>query len=257
LSPEHLRIGLGASYAVMARVRGAHVVDWHMQQWVPAASGLPWQQALSVANSWLAQDKTKGQKAHVALSSELAPMQLLPWREDVTSPEQQVLLAGAQYRRVYGDIAAHWKVSVQPTGYAQPWLISAADERLLSALDSQLPGVKVQSVQPLAVSLFNSLHKQLAASSWLLLAEPERVTALLVRDGQWQMLQTFPMASLQNESAKNLLLREVRLAGLEEEQASFYTVGCSVTGAVTLDAGWQAETSVSAQTPLHLLGGRA
>jgi hypothetical protein len=259
LSPEYLHIGIGASYAAMARVRGARVVDWHMQQWAPAASGLPWQQALSAVSSWLVQDKTKRQKARVVLSSELAPMQLLPWREDVTSPEQQALLASAQYRRVYGDAAAHWKVSVQPTGYALPWLSSAADERLLIALDSQLPGVKVQSVQPLAVSLFNSVHKKLAASSWLLLAEPEQVTALLVKQGQGQgqVLQTFPTAALQAESVKNLLLREVRLAGLEEGQASLYTVGRSMTGAVALDPGWQADAGIPAQAPLHLLGGMA
>ncbi|GBG15167.1 uncharacterized protein NMK_2770 [Novimethylophilus kurashikiensis] len=257
LSPDHLRIGLGASYAVMARVRGVQVVDWHMQQWAPAASGLPWQQALSTVSSWLAQDKTKGQKADVVLSSELAPMQLLPWREDVVSPEQQALLASAQYRRIYGDVAAHWKVSVQPTGYAQPWLSSAADERLLTALDTQLTGVKVHSTQPLVASLFNPLHKKLATSSWLLIAEPERVTALLIRQGQWQMLQTFPTAALQAESAKGLLLRELRLAGLEEEQSSFYTVGCSMTGAVALDVGWSADASIAPQAPMYLLGGRA
>lgn len=266
LFPEHIRIGLGSSYAVLARVKGGKVTHWQMQTWHPASAAPLWQQALASVNAWLAELSPRGARIAATLSPELAPLHLLPWRDDVTGAEQQGLLAAAHFRRIYGAAIDHWKTSIQPSGYGNPWLASATDERLLQGLSEQIRsvGATLASVTPLPISLFNALRQRLAASAcWLVVPELECLTALHWRDGQWQLLRTLPIAALQREPLADLLLRETRLAGLPDIPATIYAAaaGSSAAGldsaAITLDPGWHCAPAVAPGSPVHLLGGRA
>lgn len=264
LFPEKIRIGLGASYAVLARIKGGIVSSWRMQTWQPSAAQA-WQQPLAAATSWLAELSPRNTHVGVLLSAELAPLQLLPWRDDVVGTEQQSLLASAHFRQIHGGVAEHWKVLAQPSGYGKPWLASATDEHLLKALTEQLraTGARLASVTPLTISLFNALHARLVESAcWLLVPEPQRLTALHLREGQWSLLQTLPMAALQSESLADLLLRETRLVGLPDVAAKVYLATGRLPAApfdstcTALDPGWKFSPGVPPESPLHLLGGR-
>jgi hypothetical protein len=255
--PEQLRIGLGASYALLVRVNGAKVTHWQMQTWNSSNPSLPWQQALTAISSWLAELKPRGMRITATLSAELAPLHLLPWRDDAISAEQQALLASTHFRRIHGESIGHRKIIAQPSGYGQPWLACAMDEELLQALTGQLHGAKLVSVQPLPVSLFNALHARLTAPAcWLLVPEPDCITALHIRKGQWNLLQTLPAAAFHGESPNELLQRETRLAGLPDMPASIYSVASIAPGGISLDAGWLRSGAMSPDSPLHLLGGR-
>jgi hypothetical protein len=128
----------------------------------------------------------------------------------------------------------------------------------------QATGARLASVTPLPVSLFNTLHAQLnAPACWLLVSEPQRLTALHVREGQWNLLQILPMVALQHEPLADLLMRETRLAGLPDMAEKFYlaTEGLPVvpfdSTCTALDPGWRFAAGVSPGSPLHLLGGRS
>jgi len=263
LFPEKIRIGLGTSYAVIAQIKGGMVSNWRMQTW-QSATATAWQLPLATVSSWLAELDPRNACISVALSSELAPLQLLPWRDDVTRGEQQSLLASANLRRIYGVAAEGWKVLTQPSGYESPWLACATDEKLLQALTEQVlaSGARLSSVTPLSLSLFNALLARMnAPSCWLLVPEPKRLTALCFQEGQWRLLQTLPMASLQHEPLADLLLRETRLAGLPDMTAKIYLVtrGLHATSldstCIALDPGWKFSPEVPPESPLHLLGG--
>jgi hypothetical protein len=263
LFPEKIRIGLGASYAVLAQIKGGMVSSWRMQTWQPT-SATAWQQPLAAVTSWLAELSPKSAHVGVVLSAELAPLQLLPWRDDVTGAEQQSLLASAHFRQIHGGMAEHWKILAQPSGYGKPWLASATDEHLLQALAEQVhaTGARLASVTPLTMSLFNVMHTRLSAPAcWLLVPEPQRLTALHFREGLWSLLQTLPMTALQHEPLADLLLRETRLAGLPDMAAKIYlaTGGLPATPfnstCTALDPGWRFAPGVPPESPLHLLGG--
>lgn len=257
LFPDQYRIGLGASYAVLAKVRGRKVMHWQMQSWSNAESTIPWQRSLSVVSAWLAQAKP-GARAIVTLSADLAPMQLLPWREDVTNNEQQSLFANARFRSIYGEAVDNWKLITQPTGYDQPWLASAMDDQLLSALSDQLKGVSVVSAVPLSISLFNTYRTKLpTAASWLLVPELDSLTALYLSGGSWQLLQTIPVSSLRHEAISDILQRETLLAGLKQMPAQIYTAStlAGLNDVINLDAGWEPDQAILPGAALHLLGG--
>lgn len=256
LFPDHIRIGLGASYAVLARVDGAQVVEWHMQTQAVPSTDAPWQPALNAISDWLAEFKPRRLRVGVTLSSELAPLHLLPWRDDITQAERQALLAADHFRRIYGDAAMHWKINVQPTGYGQPWVAAAIDQRLLQALPEHFQGKAPTSLKPLALSLFNSVRTKLTApSGWMLAPEPMRTTVIHMRNQQWALLKTLPDAG--KEPLNDRLLREAQLAGLTDIPGTVYSPAQAGSGITLLDHGWRSGAYVATDSPLHLLGGRA
>ena len=278
LFPEHIRIGLGATYAVMARVKNHQVTHWQMQDFEPAAhspaSGQsnPWQNAVSAISEWLPEVAPRGARVSITLSGELALLHLLPWRADAHAA-QQALLAKSHFRHVYDQFSESWEISVTPTGYGAPWLAAATDNVLLQSLKQLVSstGAHLLTVTPLAIALFNYYWGQLGKSaSWLLIEEPATLTALHLRNRQWQLLKVLPIDVLQRESIAQMLLRETRLAGLPDEFSTMYlssdqyadiqlrepddTLGA---GPIQLHPGWKPVADIPRHSPLHLLGGVA
>ncbi|MBZ4201540.1 MAG: hypothetical protein LAC70_00240 [Methylovulum sp.] len=258
LFPDQLRIGLGASYAVLAKVSGHKVAHWRMQTWDSTdITATPWERALSAISGWLAEMKPHRLSVIVTLSGELAPLHLLPWREDVASSEKQALLAQSNFRRIYGEVAAHWEATSQPTGYGQPWLASAVDQHLMSALKERLIGVKLASVMPLSLSFFNALQHQLSDNTfWLLVPEQEKLTAIYCQNQEWKLVRTLPISALKHEPIKKLLTREIKLAGLIEQPSKIYAASAksSWKEVSSINPGWKSEEKSLADAPFHLLG---
>lgn len=261
---DPIRIGLGATYAIVANVRNSRVADWHMQQFAAPAQQSAWQLPLESAMDWLTQMSPRNASVHVTLSVELAPLHLLPWREEITRDDQQTVLARNHFLRVHGDAASNWKVQVCPTAYGAGWLASAVDEVLLQSLTQQVRALNahVQVVEPLLVSHFNRRQRRLRkADCWMLLAEPEKMVALHLREGRWQLLQTLPSTALRDEPLDEVLLRESRLAGLVDTVSELLLLGATIgqtyagSDASTLDIGWQtAGSGMEDPHSLHLLG---
>ena len=261
LFPKRYRLGLGATYAALAEVRGGMLMNWRMQAWA-ANTATNWQTSLAAAVTWLRELEAHGAKVSIVLSAELAPLQLLPWRDDATRTKQQELIASAQFRRIHGEVVVSRRIRVQPTGYGQPWLASAMDERLLAALTEQLQaaGASVAGVRPLPLTLFNTARGRLRGSAgWLIIAEPQWVTAIHWRDNYCQLLQTLPASALQGEALRELLQRETRLANLPDRSCNYYLFGppsLRLADCSALDAGWKFHASVTQDSPCYLLGGR-
>ncbi len=267
LYPREIRIGMGATYAVLACLKGKQVIHWEMQKFDATSdysSTQPWQEALSILSLWLEEQAPRGGVVKVMLSAELALLHLLPWREDLQNVKHQELLAKSHFRRIYDKFSDTWKTSVTNTGYAAPWLASAIDGDLLESIVQLVSsnGAKLKSVTPLSISLFNHMCKDLdQAASWVLVAEPATLSALLVKQGQWQLIQRFPANSLQSEPLAQILLRETRLAGMPEEPAAIYLatnvsneLNFEHVGYIKLDVPWHATPKVPFNSPLHLLG---
>lgn len=276
LFPDQIRIGLGASYAALAKVRGSKVMAWRLRQFAASATQPVWQPSLNCVDEWMAELAPHGAEVKVALSAELAAVHLLPWRDDITRAEQQVLLAQSHFRRIFDDTAeqfsadaAQWKTSVYPTAYGAGWLASGVDNVLLHELTQHLHGrgKRLQAVTPLSISLFNGLRQRLQKTDcWLLVNEPEKLVALHLRQGRWQLLLTLPAATLQHEPAAQMLLRETRLAGLADTPTELFVVDDETTAVADSDylrlaSGWRPAAGSAATNRIdhswYLLGAAA
>ncbi len=261
LFPEKIRIGLGLSYAVLAKTKGAQVTEWKMECWDHAPS---WQPALDAACGWLATTRSGPVRVSVVLSAAIAPLCLQPWRDDMQQANQQGLLTMARFREIYSEAKLQWKFSVDDTGFGEPWLASATDDALLKALNTEIEiaGGKLTSVQPCAVSVLNAVIRRIKLSGfWLLIPDQERLTVLYLQNHNPILVQCLPLQAVRQGSLREHLLREMRLAGLADDVKNIFMATSgkldeSLQGQFSrIDPGWRMDLPVASSAPLHLLGG--
>lgn len=265
LSPEHLRIALGPGYAMLAELAGGKIAHCRVHL-PPPGEPASWQANLAVVADWLRERASRRASAAVALGAELAPLQLMPWRDDASREREQALLAAARFRAIYGKPAEDWVIRVAPSGFGRPWIAAGIDAQLPQAIDDMLRSLnlRVASLQSLPISLGNALAGRIREqNAWLLTAEPRVATAMLWRDGRLSLVKTMPLASFGGAPLAEILLRECRIAGLPDLAADIHVAGMQFlpTGvgmdAVAADPGWKFHADIPTTLPVHLLGGRA
>lgn len=225
LFPEHIQIGLGTSYASIGIVKSGRVSYFQFQYVQSEANAeYPWHPSLTLIQNWLAALGSRRANIHVYLSSELAALHSLPWRDELTEPSQQRLIAINHWQKVYGQAAADWDVQISSTAYGQPWLASGVDAHLLAQLQA-LSGQTLKSVQSVTISLFNQLHQQCKARDyWFVVREPHRINAIYMQNKRLLLLRTLPVDAINADTLNDVLLREIRLAGLADLNASVYVI---------------------------------
>lgn len=259
LSRKYYRLGLGASYVLLAEVHGRHIKSLRMKTWENTTKD-GWQPALQTASSWIHEIPSQGLSIDVFLSAELVQLQLLPWRDDATSVDQQSLLVKARLQDIYGENAHDHLIRMEATGYGQPWLSASVERDLLDSIIDEFKavGVKTLEIQPLSISLFNSVRNSLRGpANWLLVIENKLVTAMHLRNDQWQVVQTLPISYLEFESLKDLLQRETTLAGLNNEPCGYHIFGDAghdKTKFDALDPAWNFQGQTPGRKLLHLIG---
>lgn len=255
--PKTWRIGLGARYLIAARSRGSQLLDVHEQHWPQADPQL----ALQALETWLEDKSGQPLTMDVTLSAQFAPVSVLPWREEMSLPAEQRLLAQHHYRRIYGDAATDWPCLVHASAIGQPWLSSTMDAHLLQQLHAIAAHhqARLRSVQPLSSALYRHLRSRLPADGWLAIPEPGQCSLLHWADAHWQLWTCLP--ATEQASLTMLVAREQRLAGLTERELPIYSLPgidarhdeCNKQeGVHLLQAGWSHTGTV--QRSLHLLG---
>ncbi len=267
MSPDHIRLGLGNSYAVLAKIKGNKLTHWRMQTW-PLSGDVKttnhgWQRGIEAVTSWLAEFNMRSSQVSVFLSAELGLLHLLPWRDDAQDPSSQAIIANSYFSRVHSNFSQQWKTVVEPTGFEQPWIASAVSNDLLQSFNQILnnESCNLHSVEPLCLSIYNEVRRQLGKTAcWLIVPETTKLNTIHLRGGHIQLLCNLPADSLQHETISSLLLRESRLAGLPDAPTSIFIVTANnVTDTVKhtsimLDIGWKPASSIPLTNPFHLIG---
>lgn len=267
LSPDHIRIGIGNSYAVLAKIKGNKLTHWRMQTWPLTVDVTTtthgWQHGIEAIATWLAELNVRSSQVSVLLSADLGLLHLLPWRDDAQDPSSQAIIANSYFSRVHSNFSQQWKTVVEPTGFEQPWIAGAVNSDLLQSFNQILDKASchLHSVEPLCLSIYNEVRHQLGKTAcWLLVPETTKLNAMHLRGGHIQLLCSLPADSLQNESMTSLLVRESRFAGLPDIPNSFYIVTANkVTdkleqNSIMLDIGWKPVSSIPLTDPFHLIG---
>lgn len=266
--PDHIRIGLGNSYVVLAKVSGNKVTYWRTQNWLSTPEApttqYGWQHSMDIAIGWLTELDLHNASVQIILSTELGLLHLLPWRDDVQDVATQAIIANSYFSRVHSNFSPQWKTAVEPTGFGQPWIASTVDNELLQSLNESLNAnsCKLKSVELLSLSIYNHVRNYLDKTAcWLLVSEPAKLNAIHLRNGNFQLLCTLPTDSFQHESINSVLLRESRLAGLPDMPSSIFIAAtkkasdAATTPSTMIDAGWKfAPDVVPSVSPLYLIG---
>ncbi|WP_233093828.1 hypothetical protein [Azotobacter chroococcum] len=187
--------------------------------------GPAWSAAAQALERLLGEQGRRRASLDLLLSSRFVRFALIPWSEQLASPEELEAYARFRFQEIYGALADGWLLRLSPAPAGQPRLAAAIERGLLERLQvlSKDAGLRLCSVQPYLMAAFNRFAGQLPAGDFLfVLAEPGRSSLLLARAGGWAAVRS---VSGDDDDAALLALveRESELQGLEDAaRSAFY-----------------------------------
>lgn len=155
---------------------------------------------------------------------------ILPQQSISMRPAEQHAYAVAAYREVYGTVADGWKLKLHDAAPNQATIVAAIDEKLLETLKqiSLKYQLKLVSVQPYLMRVFNSLSKQVGKlNGYIAIVESRRLLLLSMLQGQCQNLRTMNINAAAGGDwqleLKHLLARESLLGEITGREVLVYT----------------------------------
>lgn len=175
--------------------------------------------ALDTLQRMLAEHGGRRARLKVLVSSHYSRFGLIPWSDQVTTPEELRGYAAACFEETYGKSADTWRLTLSPEPAGQARVAVALPEALLKQLWALAKGsgFRLTSIQPYLMTAFNRFHKRLGERSFLfVVAEPGRSTLLLAREGRWCAVRSLHIAD-SDEALAALIARECRLHGIGDD----------------------------------------
>lgn len=192
LSRERFVAVLGASGVGLGRGQGSH------NQWLGSVGFIDegfmaWAVALETLERLLAEHAASGAELQVLVSAHFCRYCLVPWSEQINSPEELQGLARVCFEDLYGPPSQPWKLVISAEAAGFDRIASAVPEDLLNRLNSlaKTRGLRLVSVQPYLMAAYNHFDKRLGTEDFLLVvAEPVRSVLLLARNGRWAAVRS-------------------------------------------------------------------
>lgn len=205
-----------------------------------------WLQAVGKLESVLVAMQIKPKTTlQIIIANDFVRYLILPQQPISMSPAEQHAYAMAAYRDVYGAVADAWNIKLHDAAPNQATIVAAIDEKLLETLKkvSLKYQLKLLSVQPYLMRVYNSLTKQVSKlNGYLLIVESKRLLLLSILNGQCQNLRTISInvasgRDWQHE-LKHLLEREQLLGDITGKNVVVYAPTQKNTKLNTIE-GWQ------------------
>lgn len=157
----------------------------------------------------------------ILLSNHFVRYLLVPWRDEISRPQEFDAYAQICCDQVYGGESSKGgrilKISGEKAG--SPRLAAVLEANFATALDLLVAQsrLKLHSVQPYLAAAFNRLGSETCGESFFfVVAEPERSCLLVAIDGCWSRVQASASQD-QEQALVDLIDREAQLLGLEGE----------------------------------------
>lgn len=152
------------------------------------------------------------------LSNLYVRYQLVPWNEDIGSPDEMQAFARISFEQVYGSDAATWAIEVSPEAAGGPRLAAAVEREFLERLRTVVAAspLRLSSIQPYLVAAFNRLGKSFRGRDFVfVVAEPARSCLLAAAGGRWSCVRAGPGDDSPTALA-GLIERETQLLGFAD-----------------------------------------
>ena len=158
------------------------------------SDGFNWQNAVEALTAKLAlinpEPKTP---LRIVLSNDFVRYLLLPAQKVTLSHTEKNAYAKAAFRQLHGVTADSWQIKHDNPAPNQATMLAAIDQRLQQSLEQVAVNyrLKLVSLTPYLMQVFNGLHKQLKDfSGYLALIEGERIVLLNINNGQIEQLKS-------------------------------------------------------------------
>ncbi len=194
---------------------------WSRSMQCTDLDGSTWQPALEALGKVLELQRWNGIGARVVVSNHFARYALVPDAAKLRDSSECMAAARHQMQSIYGDASGSWRVAIGPAPAKGALLASAIEAPLLEGITAVLAnaGLRPLAVEPLIASAFNQCRRRIAAgATWLVVAEPGRVSLAYLDRGAWLKLRVERFRAALGEALPGLLERS-RLADGESTRA--------------------------------------
>lgn len=153
----------------------------------------PWRAVLGTLARWLSGLDSRPPTLRVVLSGCFVRWQLLPWRNELTQPQEMAAYAALRFREVYGAAADHWRIlyAAHVPGRSMP--ACAVDIAMMEAIRGAClaAGARLATVTPYFSSAFGHWQRDLdSRAAWFGVVEPDCLSLGLMRRQNWLSLRT-------------------------------------------------------------------
>lgn len=245
LSVNQLFAVLGTdSVAVVSRLRGLsnRVLDQQHVTFTQEIDNLSWSLVTNQLDAMLASMQIKPKaKLHITLASEFVRYLSLPPQQISMNTAEKLAYAAASYREVYGAVADDWEVRLHDAPNHMVTIVAALDKKLLEALHqiASKYQIKLVTVQPYLMTVFNSLSSQIAnTNGYLVIVEFKRLLLVSLHQGSCQTVRSYPLTNGWQIEFKNLMMRELLLADTNHRDILVYAP-TQKNIAINAIEGWQ------------------
>jgi hypothetical protein len=201
-----------------------------------------WQHAIGKLESLLASMQIKPKtQLQVILSSDFVRYLILPPQLIPMSSTEKSAYAAAAYREVYGTVVGSWHIKLHDASPNQATIAVAVDEKLLETLNliSLKHQLKLVSVQPYLMRVFNSLRNQLGnLNGYLVILDSGRLLVMGMHQGQCQNLRASVIGGNDwKTELEHFLVRESLLNGADNREVLIYAATQKITVLNNIE-GW-------------------
>lgn len=184
-----------------------------------------WSVALETLDSLLGEHARPRSEVTVLVSGHFSRYCLVPWSEEISSPNELLGFAQLCFEDLYGAANQPWNIVLSAEAAGHDRIASALPQGLLERLRSLVSArnLRLSSVQPYLMAAYNRFDKSLGNGDFLfVVAEPVRSVLLLAREGRWVAVRS--VGSNDSDAALNALIgRERQLqASASERPLSVY-----------------------------------
>ncbi len=217
---DHYVAVLGPDKAVLVRQRRGWNGAFDLKT-EAAYDDTPAEAAVATLGKLLSGPEVGSGDLTILLSNHFVRYLLVPWREEIASPQEFETFARICCEQIYGidsgSVGRILRISRERAD--SPRLAAVLETPFAGALDLLVAKSRLNliSLQPYLAAAFNRLASETCGNSFFfLVAEPERCCLLAAIDGRWSRVQA--SASLdQPQALIDLIDREAQLLGLEAD----------------------------------------
>jgi hypothetical protein len=210
IHPDRVCIGRVASER-QVEVTGARVIDVKRGQW-------PWDAPLAALRKEIFDFSGRDVMVKVSLSNHFVRYALVPWRDRVAGPAEQVAFAQHCFKNLFGAPAAHWDIRVSDGGYGRNALASAVDREWMVGLDRIFAEHRLKriSIQPWFMTACNRYRTELGRhpDGCIAVIEPGRVALGIYDRFGWQSLSVRKIEAADPRLLSPILAQELLSANL-------------------------------------------
>jgi hypothetical protein len=223
--PEKLQIVLHPRQVFMlrlARGRSQRIIDKCVLSCPAPDPGKPlWSNPLTTLSENLPAFLTGRAVATVVLSNHFVRYGIFHSSDKVIRHDEEMLLVQHQFSRTYGGPATHWHYCLSPIERLdKPRIASAVDGELLLAMRTQFQQhrLKLHSIQPYLMTIYNQYRYRIRHTAWLALVEDGIICLARRQLGNWQSIKNHRIDTNWRSELAILMHRENFLAAQHSTQ---------------------------------------